>query len=209
MAVALQNADHIISNDAYLACERRFDQGFKAVVCAGTRTVGPLFNEPVPVDIGPADLLSWAMLRAHPIIQQSMYPDGKGAVPSVMYFSDGKNTISRSWHLHPLAVLKDRDLKFEGTIDSDLCECFLPSEIHVVTERNELAMAEISPMTKRLPLLPNGMDHDYISWWATKHAKPRHREFFKKRIVIEGSADTDCDAAADDILRLLELREAA
>lgn len=208
--VALQNADHVLSADCFTAAEKRIDRGFKMVMCAGTRTVGPLFGNPTPTGMKAADLLHWAMVHLHPIVQQCVYPHGKTAIPSTLYFSDGRNTILRAWHLHPFAVVKDRTLDFNGTIDRDLCDAFEPHEIHVVTTQDELAMAEISPLTVRFPLVGDGMTQHNLADWAERFTTPMHAYFFGHRIVIEGTADTDCDAPADALLlRMRAMRRAA
>lgn len=205
--VAIQNGDHILSVESLEAAERRLMSGKKLIMCAGTRTVGAIFGQP-PV-MPSADLLQWAMHFAHPIIQQSFYPTGRGVLPSVLYFRDDRgNVILRAFHLHPFAVLKDRELDFAGTVDRDLPDNFKPHEIHVVTDKNELAMAEISPMSKRFPLRGYAMDDDYLLWWGAHNASPMHWHFFGHRIVIQGSADTDCDAPADRLI-VMHQREAA
>lgn len=197
--VAIQNADHVLSSECFIAAEKRFEQGKKLIVCAGPRTVGPIF-EPAPV-MKAADLLDWAMHYAHTITQQSTYPNGQSGVSSVLYFRDGDNTIMRAFHLHPFAVLKDRELGFKGTVDADLCDRFDTSEIHVVTDPHELAMAEISPPHRRFALRPDAMTDDYLFWWGQKHASPMHWWFFMQRIVLQGDGSTDCDAVAERVVR--------
>ena len=208
--VAIQNADHILSIDAFAAAERRLAAGRKLIMCAGTRTVGPLFGNPPPV-LPSAQLLEWALHHAHTITQQSTYPHGKSGVSSTLYFSDGDNTILRGFHLHPFAALKDRDLTFAGTVDRDLPDNFTTDEIHVVTDKNELAQAEISPLTRHFALRPDAMTEDYLYWWGTNHASPMHWHFFAHRIVLKGSYATCCDLMADRLLtrRRIDLREAA
>ena len=209
--VAIQNADHILSRECFVAAEQRFALGKKLIMCAGTRTVGPLFGNPPPV-MAAAELLQWAWHYAHTITQQSTWPRGLSAVPSVLYFSDGRNVILRAWHLHPFAVFKDRRLDFAGTVDRDLPDNFRPDEIHVVTDPNELAQAEISPPTRHFALRPDAMTEGYLYWWGCKHASPMHWHFFDRRIVLVGSAtDTYCDEIADRLIarRQRDMVEAA
>ena len=197
--VAIQNADHILSVEAFAAAERRFRMGKKLIMCAGVRTVGPLFGAAPPV-LASADLLQWAMHHAHTITQQSTYPNGQSGVSSVLYFQDDTNTVMRAWHLHPFAVLKDRELDFAGTVDRDLPDNFTPQEIHVVTSPHELAQAEISPPTRHFALRPDAMTEDYLYWWGCRHASDMHWHFFKHRIVLRGSGETHCDLMADRVL---------
>ena len=208
--VAIQNADHMLSIEAFAAAEQRIATGKKLVMCAGTRTVGPLFGNPPPV-LPAAELLEWALHHAHTITQQSTYPHGRCGVSSTLYFTDCDNTILRGFHLHPFAVLKDRDLTFAGTVDRDLPDNFTTDEIHVVTDKNELAQAEISPMTRHFALRPDAMTEGYLYGWALKHASEMHWHFFTHRIVLKGSHGTCCDLMADRLLtrRRIDQREAA
>jgi len=208
--VAIQNGDHILSVEAFAAAERRIRMGAKLIMCGGTRTVGPLFGNPPPV-LKSADLLQWAWHHAHSITQQSTYPHGLSAVSSTLYFDDGENTILRAWHLHPFAVLKDRILTFDGTVDRDLPDNFTPQEIHVVTSKHELAQAEISPRTRHFALRADAMSEDYLYWWGCNHASAMHWHFFKHRIVLRGSTETYCDLMADRVMarRRRDLQEAA
>jgi hypothetical protein len=201
-AIAFLSADVICSRECFAAAERRFDQGYRAVLCSGTRTVGPLFGNKPPLGMAARELLEWSMAHAHPIVQQCFYPHGKNAIPSTLYFTDGTNIIMRAFHLHPFAVVKDRPLSFTQTIDSNLADCFTLAQTHVVTDADELALAEITPIGKRQALLPYAMNHQYIAWWLKKYGSERHREQFKARIVIRGGADTACDAPAQEILAL-------
>lgn len=208
-AIAILNADIIVSREVFTAAERRFDAGSKMIVAAATRTVGPLFGNAAPVMFSASALLDWTMIHPHSIVQQCFYPNGKGAVPYGIYFSDGKNIILRAWHLHPFAVLKDRDLNFKGTVDRDLCDNFRPDEIHVVTECDEMALAEVSPPTRRLPLVNGSMEDRYLFEWGRDNASEAHWRFFEKRIVICGSAATACDAPAERVLALYRGRAEA
>jgi len=199
-AIAILAADVICSKECFAAAERRFSEGYRAVVCAGTRTTGPLFNSTAPAGWTARDLLTWTMTYAHPIVQQCVFPYGQNAIPSTIYFRDGANTILRAFHLHPFAVVKDRALDFTRSIDRDLVDCFAPEEVHVVTDADEMALAEITPIGKRQALLPYAMNPVYIAWWVNNYGTERHKQLFARRIVIQGSAETDCDAPADRIL---------
>jgi len=202
-AIAFLAADVICSRECFAAAERRFDEGYRAVVCAGTRTVGPIFNAKAPAGWSARELLGWTMDFAHPIVQQCVYPHGQNAIPSTIYFRDDSNIILRAFHLHPFAVLKQGKLDFTCTIDRDLVDSFPLDQVHVVTDADDMALAEITPIGKRQALLPYAMTHDYIAWWINHYGTARHKQFFARRIVIRGSAETDCDKPADAILEVV------
>lgn len=184
--VVLLTADIVVSIETFAACAARFDQGFKAIVAAATRTLAP---ERAPIGASAPDLLDWTMEHPHPMVAACFWGE-RSNTPWAVYFRQGGRTILRGLHLHPLAVVKDRDLAFEGTLDQGLLDRFDRREIHCVTDRYELAMAELSPADRRISLRPKGspMTADSIADWAKTRAHPVHWWLSTHRIVIQGDA---------------------
>lgn len=201
--VALLSADIVVSREAFAACEARFAEGAKAVVAAATRTL-TLTEPPTypPPGVPSVDLLDWCMAHPHPMVQACFWPSYPGPHPTgysntpwAVYFASPERTILRGFHLHPLAVVADRPLPFTGTLDQDLLANFSHGEIHVVTDRHELAMAEISPAERAISLRRRPMTAETIAEWARQRALPVHRWLSTHRIVIQGddgpAADLD------------------
>jgi hypothetical protein len=204
--IVLLNADMIVSAEAFAAVERQFRRGKKAVVASGTRTLLPWHRR---VTDGPSPMTAralhaWSMRHAHPITRSCFWGTGKCHLPWGVYFRENGATVLRAFHLHPLAVFKDRELKFSGTIDMDLIDCYRHSEIHLVTDADELALAEVSPRSKVLGDNPWPIDVGQILAWAVRGARPMHWWNFRHRIAIEGDASAvECDrVVADEVLRL-------
>ena len=204
--VVLLNADMLVSVDAFAAVERQFRQGKKAVVASGTRTAMPFWH---PRPKAARDLHAWSMRNAHPITRSCYWGTGKCHLPWGVYFRENGSTVLRAFHLHPLAVFKDRELKFSGTIDMDLIDNYQHEEVHLVTDADELALAEVSSPSKKLGDNPWPIDVGQILAWAVRGARPMHWWNFRHRIVIEGDANSvACDkVVADEALRLCPYRE--
>lgn len=206
--VALLNADMLVSIEAFVAIERRFRQGKRAVVAAAGRTLPGLWGAPQP--LAARELLAWSMRRAHPITRSCFWDVGRCHLPWAIYFEENGAVVMRPFHLHPLAVLVDRALPFDGTIDLDLIDNYDHDEIHVVTDADELALAEVSHRSKSLAATPWPMDVGQVVGWALRGARPMHWWNFRHRIAVAGDPQrVEIDrTVADDVLRLCPYAEA-
>jgi hypothetical protein len=205
--VVFLNADIMISREAFLAVEKRFRKGKKAVVCGGTRTVlGPLTSAPGPL---PARALAkWAIEHPHMITRNFFWGSGTTTHPSIIYFRKGQNVVLRGFHIHPLALVKDRPLTFVGSVDLNLLDAYGYNEIHVVTDVDELSIAEISVKGKGHYQSERVLDVSQIVSWAMRGASPMHWWNFRHRIMIAGDGVEAGDSeAADEVLRLCPYRE--
>lgn len=199
--VTLMCADVIFSREAFVAAEKRLRAGSKVVVCTGTRTVGPLFGNPPPLGIAAADLLEWAVLHRHPIMQQTFIPGGQSPVPSQLYFNTPNGVVARLFTPCLFALIKGPNLTFTGTIDRDLIECFELKDIHVVTKRNELAVVEISPIEKSFGFTAEPLSPEFCAVWA-RDVNLRKMNFWMLSHCIEitGSGDGSDALFVDAIL---------
>lgn len=195
--VALLCADLVVSRELFLACEARFASGKRAVVAAATRTLAP---EGPPIGASSADLLAWTLRHPHPMVQACFWGE-KSCTPWAVYFRDGEDVTLRGFHLHPVAIVKDRALPFEGTLDIDLLDNFESGEIHVVTSPDELALAEMSPAARPFRLAREAMTPDSIAEWARTRARPVHWWLSTHRIVLQGSGRTEDEAVWREVLQ--------
>lgn len=199
-AVAFINADMVPSREVFAASEARFAQGKRLIMMAASRTLGG----DVPVGVSSAELLDWTMEHRHPAIRECFWGTGRSVIPWAMYFERGDDIVLRGFHLHPFALLKDRDLVFQGTIDLDMPDNFKSNEVHLITDRNEASFAELSPPERTFPLLPGPLTGGDIVHWARRNSTPLHRWMFGQRIVIKGGgADIGDVAICDEILKAL------
>ena len=198
--VTLMCADVIFSTECFTAAEQRFAEGKKAVCCAGSRTVGPLFGNAPPIGVKARDLLAWSMIHRHPIIVQCFWPYGHSPIPSQIYFEDKEGITARVFTPCLFAMVKDRELAFTGTIDRDLLEVFDRSEIHVVTSRDEMAVVEISPIYKTFGVTDERMTPASVASWAKGYPlSDLNYWFFSHRLEITGPGG-DIDQRAHDAI---------
>jgi hypothetical protein len=199
--IAFINADMPGSIEIFEAAERRFREGKKLIIMAGTRTLGGV----PPVGAKSADLLRWTMANPHPTTNESVFGAGRSMMASTIYFKRGDNVICHAFHLHPFAVFVDRSLSFQGiTIDRDLQDNYRQDEIHVITDANEASFAELSPPEKVIRLDSRPMDASTILKWADRRnvSSPLHVWFFQQPIAICGNGtDIGDRAIVADIVR--------
>ena len=175
-------ADMVVSRELFSACDARFEAGKKAVVCCATRTVGS-----PPIGAKARELLRWTMKNAHPITKDLFWGTGKSACPWTVYFGSDEGITLRGFHLHPIAIVKDRTYSFEGTIDQDLLNALSHEEIHVVTSADELGIAEVTVGHRDdLGRHQHPMTLDSIANWASGRAAPIHRWLSSHSIIITG-----------------------
>jgi len=196
--LAFLNADHVPSVETFAACEARFAAGKRLIMCAGLRTtsdIGP------PIGESSRALLAWNWRNAHIHTRECVWGAGRSDQPAILLFVNGEDVVLHAFHLHPVAVQMDgRDMAFRGhTIDDDLAMFFTRAEIHVVTDADEMALAEISPNDAarwRLYATPLMLRH--VAKWAHqrfKNGRPyvnaRHLWFFQHAIRIVGHGDAN------------------
>lgn len=200
--VVLLCADMLLSRDVFAAVERRFRKGKKAIVSGGLRTVLDRFD-PYPPPMRARKLSSWAWDHRHPITKNFVWGKGKTTYPCVVFFENGANVVMRGFHLHPLAVIKDRPLPFSGSIDLNLMDQYRFDEIHLVTDVDELATAEISHKSKTHNSGDEIFDTNQITAWAIRGGLPMHWWNFRHRIIVRGDGTDQGDSeVAEEVLRL-------
>jgi hypothetical protein len=209
-AVAIINADFSISVETFSACEQRFAAGKKLIMAAATRT---LSKHKPPIGAKSRDLLAWVWANRHPVMTEAIWGSGRSRTLSCLHFVDGDVVVVRAFHLHPIAFVRQAGLSFAGiTIDDGLIDCFARDEVHVVTDPDELALAECSPADysgsgfRDIVITP-----EHVALWANKVKGPNrvrvtaaHKWLFTHRISIKGAGKEIGDTAvAQEILGLL------
>ena len=208
--VALINADHVVSLEAFAAAEKRLHEGKRIVMMAGMRTCAP--DEPAPLNMRSRELLAWAWSHRHPTAEDAIWGTGKSTSLSSLFFADGDDVISRWFHLHPFAFVKEAGLSFNGlTIDEDLGE-FWPRElVHVVEDPDEAALIERSPASFAFKSHQKPVQIRDVAYWAHcdngyggKRTTHFHHWLFKHRIVLRGGGrDLGDRAVCDAILSVI------
>ncbi|MDB5555419.1 MAG: hypothetical protein JWL86_5403 [Rhizobium sp.] len=195
--VMLLTADMVVSREVFAACDARFDAGKRAIVVGPSRT---LLDAPLVAGRSSRDLLAWSLEHAHPFTQETFF-GGKALPPSTMRFRKGKDVTMRGFHLHPLAVVKDRPLPFKGTLDQDLIGFFDQAEIHIVTQADEMSAAELSPADLRFTCATRPVGAAEIILWAKRQCLPVNWWLSTHRIVLAGNGHTDDRALWAQVMR--------
>jgi len=205
--VCLLPGDCVVSREFFSACEVRFSQGYKAIATLGSRTL-PVIPPPIGGTAGA--LIDWSLEHIHPMSYENIWMLGRTIIPSIIYFADEAGIVLHSFNHGIVAFAHDgRDVSFQFTHDHDLPKRFAPEEVHVVTDRDELALAECSGMAKAFPVqdVPFNV-RDVVDW--SKHNgvdKPWNLHFFAQRFVLQGKDSGLSHAPVADILQQLEQRD--
>ncbi len=208
--VVLLTADALLGSETFATVEHAFRSGRRAVVCPGTRM--PLrrwWPNPRPRDS--RSLNELAVRRWHPFARSCEFGVGHAGHPSELFWRERGAAVMRSFHAHPLAVLKDRPLKIEdGTLDIALLENYGFEEIYYNVRPDLMAMSVLDPPSRTNPLTPWKLDLAQVLAWAVRGARPMHWWNFRHRVSIVGDASsvTADQAVADEVLRLCPYPEA-
>lgn len=200
-ALALLTGDCVVSREFFAAAEAAFATGKKAIMSAGTRTVGAY----PPIGASAQELGRWAWDNRHPWISNLVYGEGKGENLSLVYFRLRDGVAMHGFHLGPVALLPHAGLAFKGlTSDDDLAEQFTRDELHVVTD--EFALAEMSPFVPHAAINPRPVvDRDKVALFASRsQMRWTHKWFFTHRIRIHGTCEDASDVpVCEEILALI------
>lgn len=188
--IAFINADMVPSLEVFAASRQRLAEGKKLIMCMGTRVLADTADASKAVGLPARALLQWAWDHRHAWTTGCIWGSGNSRAPTVLYFRLNDGVVLHAFHLHPLVLLKEESsLTFHGvTIDRDLLDQFSYDKIHVVTDADELAFAELSPQSKDMGILPHTINREYVASFAKNVATAAHRWLFGHRIEIIGPA---------------------
>lgn len=148
----LMTAGAVISERGLLYCAGVLDNPQKfLVLCAVPRV---LAEGALPDTADARSLMEWAWVNRHPMTVECTWPHGRSRDLSRTFFVGPLGSlVTRQALPHPLAVRIDRrPLRFTPTVDANLIHCFDPTEMHVATMSDELAVLKLSPADKGFDL---------------------------------------------------------
>lgn len=197
----LLNADVIPSRECFSVIAERFATGAKAVVSVGIRTQIE-DNEGPPIGATADELFRWIWGHRHHITEECIWGSGRSLHPTILFFPGDDGAVSmHCFHLTPMFIRKERDLKFFGTIDDDLLGQFQPSEIAYLTA-GEVAFAEISPNWKTHPFGPALTVQSVLGFWKRRRMTALYQRNFRQPFRILGQQGGTHPAAASIIKEL-------
>ena len=146
--------DHFVSEGAFASVVRRHAAGMRAVVCPGIRVDRDAFLDALGVrtgtrPVGPREVVAAGVNHLHPSAQVQCADSAASARRPIGVFwkVPGEGLLVRCFRLHPLMVDPvRRDTPLEDTIDGHYVRrsCPIRSQVHVVTDSDELALFEMS-----------------------------------------------------------------
>jgi hypothetical protein len=190
-AMIMLSADFVFSDQALAAVVRRHSEGYRAVVNTGLRLakepfVQHLAESRAPLAaLAPRRLVAMALPYLHPYTE-ALFADASRFMiePWAVYWRVGaEGLLARCMSLHPLMVdaVFDRSLKGanDGRFLSRVCPDF--SQVHVVTDSDELQMFELTSLKRkagpgvgggaskwRCALTAGDRDDLQLSYWQTR-----------------------------------------
>lgn len=191
--VALLTADICVSPEIFVASESYINKGYKLVCLVGMRC---LEDAAPPIFETSREMLSWGWDNPHPMTVESTWPSGRSYDIWRMYFQSGDNVVARVCLPHPFAFIKDkRYLNFRATVDVNFMRNFKFGEIYLVTDPDDAAMIELSPITKGFGMVET-MQERLVSRansvpGLSELNVPHQRFMLQKRVVIKGK-DVSC-----------------
>lgn len=190
--VLLLNSDIVISREAFDVAERVFHGSARVIASLGVRSL--IAQEQPPIGGSAAEVFDWAWRNKHPITKDCIWGTGKTSIPTTIFFEERGSVSVRCFHLHPFFVLKDRTLKFNGTIDDDLMCRYGQHEIYVARDL-EIGFAELSPISKMFASRAPIMIENVTDFARRRKFVPQHVNNFSHTIRIVGDGPVNCHPA--------------
>lgn len=204
--IAFLTSDIMVSVEFFANAEKRFAQGYSAIVGHAARTL--VAPENCPAGLHARQLLDWGLSRErrHPVTAGCFFGKGYNLVAWCQYFEGPHGIIARAFHMHPFAVVNNRYLWFDReTCDLDLLERFERDEIYVACNPDEFAWAEVSGLEKSIPQMPEPVSIGSVISWSRHYTTPLQRWLFGHRILVQGTDEDHLDEApCTQILEILE-----
>ena len=189
--ICLLTADMVVSEELLVQCNDRLNEHFHLVTCMGMRVSDTMMPTEVETVSGES-LLSWGWDHRHRMTRECTWPDGTSYDVWRMYFEMGDEVACRLCLPHPIALEKRRNsYSFSPTIDVNLAHNFITRHIHLMTRPDEGAVIELSPPDKEFVVTETMRTRMKTRGPSAppfyKLNNPRHKFFFRKKIIIKGS----------------------
>lgn len=196
-AIVLLNADVIPSRELFSVITRTIANGKKALAGTGIRIKA---EDAVPFEwVSAEQLLAYGWEHRHRVMEERVWGRGITALPTGLIFEEAGHVTTHCFHMHPVMILKDRNLTFTSTIDFDLLECcYNADEIRYLTDK-EVGFVELSPPDRAYPVGERPLSVAEVVTYGATHFTRRQVEQFKQPISLVGSGWTDW-ATVDQIV---------
>jgi hypothetical protein len=182
----LLNSDIVMSLETF-SVVREGLKNRKVGVSVGVRTSIDHAKPPVGADA--ETLAQWIWKNRHHITSQCVWGTGASNHPTVVYFEDENGVVMHGFHLTPMFIRKDRNLRFKGTIDDDVLGHYGDGDLYFMTDR-QCVFAELSPNSKKHPFGTRLSVDSVLNFGSRRFSKAHIRNFRQcYRILGEGPVD--------------------
>lgn len=203
--------DQVYSEGAFARLRKIAESGKRAIMTLGPRlvkeTFAPAFKETFcqpdeTLLASPRDLVKLALNHLHPITK-SLFVDSNNFnnSPTQFYWRAQGGILARCLHLHPLMIYPSNNCELlYGNCDTDflLSACPRRTDYYIVTDSDEIAAFEMSPLEKSYGMTDNNLFSASKSAAFIKRAGNRiHHRFLREPIYLHAGDLTDDWAQAE------------
>lgn len=190
--------DLICSNNLYFSLFSYIDQGFRCVAAVGIRLAKQNFLEyinekSIDLKIPPRKLVEISLKNLH-VASKSLFFDSKtipSGYQSQLYFRiDDNNLYVRAFHLHPIMIWPEKEIKVHSPIDSTLIEETLPSKekIKIIEDSDDFVLFELTDMNYENvygDLIERKISH--IAKWCERYTTDFNKFFIKHKMLYRST----------------------
>ena len=190
--------DSLWSDGSFRAMHHLMESGKRAVLMAGPRVVAeqvlPIVNKngssaDSSIRLTGRELASLLMRHMHHSTRAYLWQnEGSRGAGHYCWNVGTEGMLIRATHLHPVAVRPvDRNIRLITNLDGDFVGCCCPvvSQIHVVTDSDEMCTLEFSNVDYLEGFYPDKpLSHEEHLTFLEKNTDAHHRDYLRRSIRI-------------------------
>ena len=177
----------------------RLSKKWRVVLVPVLRTDSALMGPALPIidgaiNLSPRELCRLAFDKLHPL-QCKLYLDKLPAdiAPTSIFRRVGNTISARCFHMHPILLRLDHNVRLSPGIDGELMARMTPKDCYVVTDSDETVVFDLTDINYNWSA---GYEERFsrttgVAEWAYCKANKMHRWFFTHECLIHsGDAET-------------------
>lgn len=177
------HADMIVSLEAFVEIERRFEKEKNIVVCPAIRChLGD------PPSLTARNLFDWAWSTRHQFTEDCVWGRGQVKLPPYVIWDREGSILMHAFELHPLAIHKTKELEYTGPTPSEIITMFDWNEVSVV-DHGEICIAEPAGFIEYARFKNRRFNQRTVLNWGLHFSTLVQQECFRRQIVLLGIAN--------------------
>jgi hypothetical protein len=184
--LVLLNSDTVVSIETMRVVDAALRGKIKVGVSVGIRTL--IDGNVCPIGVTADVLARWCWSHRHHLTDDMLWGTGAAQQPTQMFFQhddQDRDVSMHCFHLTPMFIVKDRELKFGGTIDDGMLANYDDHEIAYFRDR-PFVVAELSPFNKFHPHGKPLRSVEAVTMDGTRRVQPAHLRNFKQQFTVFG-----------------------